>query len=65
MLCAQGRAIEVNLELTWQYLLSEFHHEQTKAACVNLFDHSLWASMAVGTITLHSTNYYLQHITDY
>ena len=41
------------VELTEQYLLSEFHPKQTKAACVNrvVNDHSLWASMAVGTTT--------------
>ena len=40
----------VDLELTWQYLLSEFRPKQTKAVCVNQVDLSLWASMAVSMI---------------
>ena len=55
MLCVQERAIVVNLELTWQYLLSEFRPEQTKAACVNQVDLSPWTSMAN---TLHARKSY-------
>ena len=36
----------VDLELTWQYSLSEFRQKQTKAVCVNLVHLSLWASLA-------------------
>ena len=43
--------IAVDLECTWQYPLSEFRPKQTKAACVNRVDLSLWASMAVSMIT--------------
>ena len=44
-------AIEaVDLECTWQYLLTEFRPKQTKAVCVNRVDLSLWASMAVSMI---------------
>ena len=46
ILHVQGKAIAVDLELTWQYPLSEFRPKQTKAVCVNLFHLSLWASMA-------------------
>ena len=37
----------VNLELTWQYQLSDFCSKETKAVCVNRFHLSLSASMAV------------------
>ena len=41
----------IDLELTWQYPLSEFRPKQTKAVCVNRVYPSLWASMALCTIT--------------
>ena len=44
MLRVSGRAIAVDLELTWLHLLSEFHPKQAKAVCVNRFHLSLWAS---------------------
>ena len=40
----QSIFIAVNLELIWQYPLSEFRPKQTKAASVNRVDLSLWAS---------------------
>ena len=51
MLRVSGRAIVVNVELTWQHLLSEFHPKQTRAVRVNRFHLSLWASMAARMIT--------------
>ena len=50
ILRVSGRAIAVDLELTWQYLLSEFRPKQTRAVCVNRFHLSLWASMAAHMI---------------
>ena len=35
MFCVSGRAIAVDLELTWQHPLSEFRPKQTRAVCVN------------------------------
>ena len=61
-----GRAIAVDLELTWQHLLSEFHPKQTRAVCVNRFHLSLWASMAARMITSsRSNNCYLARTTNY
>ena len=64
MVRVEGRAIAVDLELTWQYPLSEFRPKQTKAVCVNRVDLSPWASMAVSIIhvaliatSLRVTNY--------
>ena len=36
------RAIAVDLEPTWQHLLSEFRLKQTKVVCVNQFHYLLW-----------------------
>ena len=44
MLGVQGRAIAGDLELTWQYPLSEFRPKQTKAACVNPYTMGLYGS---------------------
>ena len=51
MLCGEGSTIAIDLELTWQYPLSELHPKQTKAVCVNQVDLSLWVSMAACMIT--------------
>ena len=45
MLHTQGRAIAVNLELTWQHPLSEFCPKLTKATRVNWVDLSPWQSI--------------------
>ena len=45
------KSLVVDLELTWQHLLSEFRPKQTKAVCVNQFHLSLWACMAARMIT--------------
>ena len=66
ILRVSGRAIAVDLELTWQHLLSEFRPKQTKAASVNRVDLSLWASMAARMITSsRSNNCYLARTTNY
>ena len=36
MLRVSERAIAVNLELTWQHLLSEFHPKQTSCSCKSI-----------------------------